>query len=237
MEYIQWLAIATTRLTGKFKTVGFGGLVKSLIRNYIFSIEKCYLFYRPLARSGQPRNPMFDFRLASKDDLPSLGRFSSIYRQEQFAEWLRDGDFVFLAWRRGIPVAFQVVSPRSRRHEPFSRFPLNDRQVWIVDIYTSPEYRRNHLALQMREFRENILLSLGYTESVATVRAKNIPSLSYVIRGRQRRIMYFRYMRILWHTSMKFSEDAREELHRYLLKSGVSSEVAVQSPEVVARVT
>ncbi len=237
MKYIQWFAIAANRLGSKLRTEGLAALVKSLVHNYFFSLERCYLFYRPLSRSGRPLNPIFNFRLASKDDLPALGVFSSVYRREQFAEWFRDGDFVFLACRRGAPVAFQIVSPRSRRHEPFSHFVLNDRQVWIVDTYTLPEYRRNHLALQLREFRENILLSLGYTESVSTVRADNIASLSYVTRGVQRRVMYFTYVRMLWHSSIKLREDARGQLHERLLRAGVASEVSITNAEVAAPVT
>ncbi len=217
MEYRNWLGLHIH----KVRTAGLRLALKAFVHNHVLAYEKCFLFYRPLTCTNHASNPEFQFHIATEVDLPALGKFSSIYPQSQFAEWIRMGELIFLAYHRGTPVAFQVVSKRSRTHLPFSHFPPNARQVWIVDIYTAPAYRRHHLAIQLRDFREKVLLSMGYTESLATVFESNIASLAYVMQGVNRLIVHFRFLRVGWLTSLKVTEHAEELLRQKLLCSGV----------------
>ncbi len=204
------------RLAGRIAAGGIRGLATALLRNYIYTHERHYLFYRPFAQVAHGFNPEFECRLAREEDLDALEVFASTYPRSQFAAWLREGEFVFLAFHRGTPVAYQIVSRRSRRHKPFSSFPLERNQVWIVDVFTDPAFRRKHVAVQLREFRERTLREMGYAESVASVFETNSASLAYVAQGVSRRIIFVEFSRILFFTSLRVNPGAEAQLNARL---------------------
>ncbi len=111
---------------------GVGGALRDGWRRLVFDRRRFYLFVRPLAADEVPAADVIRCRLAVEDDLPSLDCFADTYRREQFAEWLREGKFVFLAFDGDAPVAYQIATTRSRTVQPYSLFPLAPGQVWVV---------------------------------------------------------------------------------------------------------
>ena len=195
---------------------GIRSVIRSLIEDHIFSFQRRFVFYRSLLADAEEISNEFECRLATHTDLIHLQVFASIYRVPQFKEWLDNGNWIFVAYHGGKPVSFHVVSKESRNRPPFSRFSLKDDQVWIVDIYTLPEYRRHHVAQSLRAFRERTLRSLGYTEAISTVLISNLPTLFHAAKGWNLRVKYFTYVRVLWFHWMDVEEDGSGRLKQCL---------------------
>jgi len=185
-------------------------LLALFIENFIYSDQRWYIYYKQCKEHiPEPRSEKFKFRSATMDDLPHLRVFKKSHRLQEFKEWFEDGDILLLALRNGQPVAYHCISKQSRTRIPLNRFPLRKDQIWISDIYTLPEYRCQHIATLLREYREWYLNRCGYKEIVSSINEKNIPSLLYARSGSYRMVRYITFRRVLFFKRFHEESDAR----------------------------
>jgi hypothetical protein len=198
--------------------------VRAASENYLFAYRRLYLFYRVLPSSLSPGlGDEFCCRVATLKDIDCLTAFEPYRHPEEFREWLQEGAWVFLALDGERPVAFHAVSPRAPRSRAFSSFELSAKQVWTVDIYTLPEYRRRHVATRLRGFRNLSLREWGFEEIVSHAREDNIPSLVYSSAGSDVRLVQrLTYLRLLWLRRTWLDEDARVILETHLADAKVT---------------
>jgi hypothetical protein len=195
-------------------SVSSRGLFRScsiLLEHCFFSRSREFVLYR-LMRTDGPLNPAFNYRIAQPADLASLDVFNAIYDRKDFAKIFNDGDFLFLALDGNTPIAFQWLSRQSRTRPPYSYFRLHNNQVWVVDLFTLPTYRRLRVASSLRTYRDRFLTDLGYTEVLVPISEDNFASLNFIERATPGAVHYFTFTRILWFTMFRREHNAKNRL-------------------------
>ena len=210
---------------------GFWRTCRSIVQAFIFDYRRVYLFYRLLSNEGR-LNPHYTYRLATIDDVDSLRTFQSMYTPLQFHQLITGGDYVFIACDDGIPIAFQIASFKSGTRLPRSKFPLTEKQVWILDTYTLREHRQHHVAASLKTFRDRYFLQRGVYEIVATVMENNFPSLFYVTSSPIRSVQFFMFFRFLGFSLFRLNTNATDQLHQHLQQYAMSDKRKGQSQDV-----
>lgn len=211
-----------SRFRNSVRRRGLRRTFATVTRDYLFSYKSSYVFYRTLSTDGKIVRA-FTYRRATVDDLDVLSVFRSKYGRSEFRYFIEQGDFVFLAFDGERPIAFQIYSRRLRTRLPYCNFPLGKERVWVVEIYTLPEYRQQHVASSLRTYRAQYLLACGYTESVGVIAEDNLPSLADGWNAEIYSVQFFVFMRFLWFTRFVLVPDARAKLARYLRDHGIPS--------------
>lgn len=206
------------------RTKGIRRIATELFKEYVFEYSRWYVFYRPLtsATTFLP-DEKFRYRLATVDDIERLAVFEPYRFRSEFCNWLENDVWLFIALDGARPVAFDSISRFPPPQLPLSRIALAKDQVWTVDAYTCPEYRRRHVATRLREYRHSVLQKWGYRGNVSSVRNDNLPSLAYVRNygGSHRLIQRVTYLRVLRFGRISVKEDARMALDGRLSRAGV----------------
>jgi hypothetical protein len=181
------------RIKGIRKTAGVA------FESYVFSYRQYYLSYTPVA--GVPstaEEAAFHCRLATMNDVERLTVFESYRRQSEFREWLSSGSWVFIALDGELPVAFNVASTDDFVQPPFSRIPLRNHQIWGVDLYTLPSYRRRGAARAVADYKFRFLAEKGFKEYVTFTRADNKAATAMSTKRAGREFCRLTYLRILF---------------------------------------
>ncbi len=207
-EASAWIAASSMHNFARIRQIGLRKLVQVAFQEFIFSRKRGLLFCRSICDSPVPveMDSLTCCRVESEDEVLQLGAFSGMYSIEEMKEWIRRGKFLFVARFEGVPVAFQCLSPYSRTRMPYSRFPLSEGQVWVIDTYTLPAYRRRGIASALRQFRNWYLARHGVSEVVNAVGVRNIASLRYGLKIPYRSVQYFHYTRLLWMQRLTVSD-------------------------------
>jgi hypothetical protein len=153
--------------------------VRAVVQGYVFSFRRWYIFYRPIRPVPPPPPSEFECRLATAADLESFAVFEPNRNRREFRAWLEDGALLFAAFSNGRPVAFQCFASRVPTGPPLSSLSLEPGQLWTVDVQTLREYRRHHVAADLRAYRDHVLAAQGVREYVSSVQDGNMPALSY----------------------------------------------------------
>jgi len=213
------------RLLHLVRVRGFRRTVRAVVQGYVFAFRRWYICTRTI-RPDPPPPPSdeFECRLATLADLEALAVFEPNRHRREFREWLENGDYVFVAFVDGGPVAFQCISRSVPTGPPLSSLSLGPGQLWAVDVQTLPAYRRHKAAVAIRAYRDRVLGGLGCRQIVSSVQEDNLPALIYAYGGRKRlvdKVALLTYLCVLGVKRIRIEHDALARLERHLGQAGL----------------
>jgi hypothetical protein len=158
---------------------GAAWAARTLFRRFFFSHRRAYLLWIPLTVSDQPTADLgFAHRLATRNDLDRLTVFEPYVPRSRMRRWLEsESTWVFLALDGDRPVAFDCNSSAAPRDTILPPIVLAKHQAWTNELYVVPEYRRRHVSVGLRQYRNREMMGLGFTETVSKVDEDNYASL------------------------------------------------------------
>jgi GNAT superfamily N-acetyltransferase len=173
------------------------GLRRSIAKamtGYIAGRQRWYMTREDLTRYvGQTvEESDFEYRFARRDDVPRMEALTRRMSPGILALWCGADYYFFLTLRDGQPVSYRCLS-RLVHPGVVGFVRLRSDQIFMVDEYTVPEFRRRGITRQMAIAMAPLLLELGYREvlgihrtdnhdTVAAARAKGIPRIGTVTR-------------------------------------------------------
>jgi hypothetical protein len=184
------------------------GMRRSLVKllsAYVLGRQRWYMTREDLTRyAGVPVEANgIEFRFARPEDLPSMAAFTRRIPAGTLRVWCSGVYYFFLALHEGCPVSYRCLSPLL--HPGVVGFMrLRRDQIFMVDEFTVPAYRRRGITRQMAIAMTDGLLAHGFREvlgihridnhdTIAAARAKGIPRIGTLTRTR-----------LLWKTSFRF---------------------------------
>ncbi|MGH6690473.1 MAG: GNAT family N-acetyltransferase [Gammaproteobacteria bacterium] len=192
------------------------GLWRSLVKGlavYVAGRQRWYLTWEDLtAYAGRTVDaPGFQFRRAQVADLPRMKPFMERMPEAVLRRWCEPGYFFFVTWKGDEAVSYRCLSTYVHPGvEGFVR--LTPSQLFMVDEYTVPRYRRRGITRQMVYAMSPWMEAEGFTEvlgvhrtdnydTIAASRAKGVPRLGTITRSR-----------LLWVTRVSFEPDSSEPM-------------------------
>jgi hypothetical protein len=173
------------------------GLRRSIVKavtGYVAGRQRWYMTREDLARyAGQAmENRGFEYRFARRADIPRMRGLTRRMSPRILSLWCGADYCFFLTLRDGEAVSYRCLSRLV--HPGVAGFVrLRPDQIFMVDEYTVPEFRRRGLTRQMTIAMAPSLLDLGFREvlgihrtdnedTIAAARAKGIPRIGTVTR-------------------------------------------------------
>jgi hypothetical protein len=197
--------------------------VRALVRRFLFSHRRAYLFWNQLTVLPEPvGDDSFEHRLATRADLDRLSVFEPYVTRSRMRRWLEsEGTWVFLALDGDRPVAFDCISTAVARDAMLPPIVLAKNQTWTNEIYVAPEYRRRRVSLGLRQYRNRFMRKLGFVETVSKVDEDNHVSLkrTYHVLAPQGRIRRVSCLCVLGLRRRWIEEDGRRLLEDHLARS------------------
>jgi len=187
------------------------GLWRSLLKGlavYVAGRQRWYLTREDLTRYAGRRvdAPGFDFRRACLDEVPRMRPFMERMPEAVLRRWCEAGYFFFVTWDGDEVVSYRCVSTYVHPGvEGYVR--LGPGQLFMVDEYTVPAYRRRGITRQMAYAMNPWMLGEGFNEvlgvhrtdnhdTIAATRAKGVVRLGTITRSR-----------LLWHKWFTFEPE------------------------------
>lgn len=178
------------------KNNGFGRSLGKVLSAYVLGRQKWYLTREDLTRyAGLPVAPGgFEIRAARLDDLPALQTFTTRMSRQALRAWCGRDYYFFIALHAGVPVSYRCLS-RHVHPGVVGFIRLAPYQIFMVDEFTVPEFRRRGITRQLAIAMAPLLGARGFREvlgihrvdnqdTIAAVRAKDIPRIGTVTRLR-----------------------------------------------------
>lgn len=175
------------------RNTGIGPTVRKLVSAYVAGRQRWYVTREDLTRyTGMEVDPAgLELRYARPDDLPRMQRFTRQHEQT-LETWCGAEHYFFLALRDGEAIAYRCLARTP--HPLVERWMrLEAHQLYVVDEFTAPEFRRQGITRRMAIAMNPTLLLGGYREvlgihridndnTIAATRAKGIPTLGTLTR-------------------------------------------------------
>lgn len=175
------------------------GLWRSLAKGlavYVIGRQRWYLTREDLTTyAGHSVDaPGFEFRRAAVGDLPRMQPFMERMPEAVLRRWCEPGYFFFVTWKGDEVVSYRCLS--TYVHPGVDGFiSLGPSQLFMVDEFTVPRYRRRGITRQMAFAMSPWVLGCGYTEvlgvhrtdnhdTIAATRAKGVTRVGTVTRWR-----------------------------------------------------
>jgi hypothetical protein len=175
------------------------GLWRSLAKGlavYLVGRQRWYLTCEDLTvYAGRPvEAPGFEFRRAQLAEVPHMKPFMERMPEAVLRRWCEPGYYLFVTWKGDEVVSYRCLS--TYVHPGVDGFVrLAPHQLFMVDEYTVPRYRRQGITRQMAYAMSPWVLSCGFTEvlgvhrtdnhdTIAATRAKGVTRLGTVTRWR-----------------------------------------------------
>jgi GNAT superfamily N-acetyltransferase len=211
-----------------FETTRLRGVrwaARTLRRRFLVSYRQAFLFRTPMVpeEASSPETPVSDalleFRLASPEDLDRLGVFQPYVARSRMRRWLEtENTWVFLALDGDRPVAFECHSTALPPDSVLPPIVLTKAQVWLIEMYVVPEYRRRHVSMGLRQYRRRLMRTWGFEEAFSKIDADNYASLKRMLSllresSRVRRVTCLCVFGLRWWW---IEEDARPQLEEHL---------------------
>jgi len=168
--------------------------VAKAMTGYIAGRQRWHMTREDLTRYvGQAvEDAGFEYRFARRDDVPRMQGFTRRMSPGILALWCGADYYFFLTLRDGEPVSYRCLS-RLVHPGVVGFVRLRPDQIFMVDEYTIPEYRRRGITRQMAIAMAPFLSELGFREvlgihrtdnddTIAAARAKGIPRIGTVTR-------------------------------------------------------
>lgn len=184
---------------------GWGRSIAKGITAYLAGCQRWYLTHEDLtAYLGLPiRGNGFQFRRARLGEIPHMRGLMERMPEEVLRRWCGEGYFFFVTWKDGEAVSYRCLSTYVHPGvEGFVR--LAPHQLFMVDEYTVPRYRRRGITRQMAYAMTPWVVSHGFREvlgihrtnnhdTVAAARAKGVTRLGTITRWRFLWATWFSY--------------------------------------------
>jgi hypothetical protein len=175
------------------------GVWRTLLKGlavYAIGRQRWYLTHEDLtAYAGRPvEAPGFEFRPARLADIPRMRPFMERMPEAVLRRWCEPGYFFFVTWRGDEAVSYRCLS--TLVHPGVRGFVrLGPGQLFMVDEYTAPRYRRRGITRQMAYAMNPWVFGAGYHEvlgvhrtdnhdTIAATRAKGVTRLGTITRWR-----------------------------------------------------
>ena len=168
--------------------------VAKAMTGYIAGQQRWYMTREDLTRyAGQEVDDAgFEYRFARRDDVPRMQGFTRRMSPGILTLWCGADYHFFLTLRDGEPVSYRCLS-RLIHPGVVGFVRLRPDQIFMVDEYTVPAYRRRGITRQMAIAMTPFLFELGFREvlgihridnddTIAAARAKGIPRIGTVTR-------------------------------------------------------
>jgi len=176
---------------------------------YIAGRQRWYLTYEDLtAYIGQPiRGNGFQYRRARLGEVPHMKGLMERMPEAVLRRWCGPGYFFFVTWKDGEAVSYRCLS--TYVHPGVAGFVgLGPEQLFMVDEFTVPKYRRRGITRQMAYAMAPWVVGQGYHEvlgihrtdnhnTVAAARAKGVARLGIITRSR-----------LLWTTRFSYKPES-----------------------------
>jgi hypothetical protein len=175
------------------------GLWRSLAKGlavYAVGRQRWYLTHEDLtAYAGRPVDAAgLQFRRAQLADVPRMKPFMERMPEAVLRRWCEPGYFFFVTWKGDEVVSYRCLSTYVHPGvEGFVR--LAPHQLFMVDEFTVPRYRRRGITRQMAYAMNPWVLSSGFNEvlgvhrtdnhdTIVATRAKGVTRLGTITRWR-----------------------------------------------------
>lgn len=182
-----------------------------LVAGYIAGRQRWYITRENLTRyvGLSVVSNGFELRFARSEDLPRMPAFTTRISLDTLRTWCGPDYFFFLALKDGEAVSYRCLS--TLVHPGVVGFvSLRQDQIFMVDEFTAPEFRRRGITRQMAIAMTPFLLGRGYREvlgihrvdnydTISAVRAKGIPTVGILTRTC-----------FLWKTSFRYKPSLPE---------------------------
>ncbi|MFQ5664915.1 MAG: GNAT family N-acetyltransferase [Candidatus Binatia bacterium] len=125
------------------KSRGVWGTARRLFTAFVYHREHLVLYYKPMDQEIQRVTAKVAgvMRRATVEDLERLDVFSHHYTQAQFRRWIEKG-WAWVFEHDGKLIAYRVVTQELPRvGAPRDLVQLEPTDVWVVNMYTLPEYQ------------------------------------------------------------------------------------------------
>ena len=201
--------------------------LRAFAQAYLFAFRRWYIFYRPIRPAApQPASSEFEYRLATRRRHRVLRRLRAEPASgANSRNGSTSGALLFAAFVNGRPVAFQCFARAVPTGPPLSSLKLGPGQIWTVDVQTLPEFRRHHVAADLRAYRDIMLSDMGLREYVSSVQDDNLPALRYAYGNPKRlvdRVQLLTYFCLLGFRRISLEVDSLARLERRPRRDGAT---------------
>jgi hypothetical protein len=174
---------------------GPGRACRKLFAGYVAGREHWYLTIEDLSHwaGARPEPNGFEIRRATPDDLPLMSAFTARQHPDTLKSWCDARHVMFIALADGRAVSYRCLSRQA--HAAVDRvLTLAPHQIYMVDEFTAPEFRRRGITRQLAIASNPTLVASGYREvvgihrtdnndTIAATRAKNIVTIGRLTRA------------------------------------------------------
>lgn len=187
------------------------GLWRSLVKGlavYVVGRQHWYLTREDLTLyAGRPVEAAgFEFRRARVEEIPLMRPFMERMPEAVLRRWCEPGYFFFVTWQGGDVVSYRCLSTYVHPGvEGFIR--LGPRQLFMVDEFTVPAFRRRGVTRQMAYAMNPWMLGEGFNEVLGVHRTDNHDTIAATHAKGVARLGMVTRSRLLWHTSYSFAPD------------------------------
>ena len=153
---------------------GPGRAFRKLFAGYVAGREQWYLTIEDLTHwVGTRLDPNgLEIRRATPSDLPLMVAFTARQHPDTLRNWCDSRHVMFIALANGQAVSYRCLS---RRLHPAVEgvLTLDAQQIYMVDEFTVPGYRRRGITRQLAIASNPTLMAAGYREVVGIHRTDN----------------------------------------------------------------
>lgn len=182
--------------------------VQQVVPAKIFAVEHMVITAKRIAtspRSGaEPPRPRVNgscYWITRPEDSHALIRAG--YARSNLADRFQDGAFTAVLEIEGEAAAGSWYSPGSHSDDYWIDYRTQDRDVWVWDVWVSPEQRGGGLAGTLFEFAENGLSEQGYRRVLNSISSLNRSSVRAFSKAGYRTIMHIGFVRLVGWTVVK----------------------------------
>lgn len=187
------------------------GLWRSLVKGlavYVAGRQRWYLTREDLTLyAGRPvEAPGFQFRPAQLADVPRMKPFMQRMPEAVLRRWCEPGYFFFVTWKGDEVISYRCLS--TYVHPGVDGFVrLAPTQLFMVDEFTVPEYRRRGITRQMAYAMNPWVLAHGFSEVLGVHRTDNYDTIAATRAKGVARLGTITRARLLWHTRFAFESE------------------------------
>ncbi len=167
---------------------GLRRTTRKFLRTYVLSRERIYATYTRLVEAANRPLDMegFEVRPARPDD--QLDEAFPHLKAATIAAWLRPDHFFYIMRQGGKPLGYRCISTKAGPAVA-GFFRLRPDHVFVINIYTRPEFRRRGLSRVAQIATARDLVARGFRTIFATESPLNYDSIISADRKRiQRRV-------------------------------------------------
>lgn len=175
------------------------------VGGYIAGWQRWYVTLESLAACAEsvPATDAIEFRFARVSDLPRMQRFMVRMAPSVLRAWLGPDYFFFVALINDEPVSYRCLSRRI--HPGVSEvIHLRPDQLFMVDEYTTPEFRRRGITRGLAAGMLPVLQELGIREVLGVHRIDNHDTIAAIRKKGIPRVGTIHRCRIFWHVWFKY---------------------------------